>query len=268
MSALATIAVLAATGLVLFFLVANLVDVAVFGLAFGKGDPVTDLLAGGPNPTRVFMLNAVRPALLTLIIFGGGLLAIGLLGVGTWGSVAGGVWFFLLTQYACLAGRGASLNQAGWAMVITMAALIAAFVAMTRPTLTAEEEQSLRNFARSIREDREATRAFNRALGSGSGIVTLPEAFVEEQARRREKALELLKNVENRALDRVHPELGRMVRDHYQKYLEFSVQALRTGSPMASLQSQRHQNAFADWWDSHKGSMPLLVPILKEVGVR
>lgn len=265
---LAKIGILAGAGFGLSFIVANIVDAIIFRLVAGPGDPMANILASGPSPRRSFVLNVIRPVVLTLIIFGGGLMTVALLGLGTAGIVAAGVWFFLLTQYVCLVGRTASLNQAGWAMVVTMAALIAAFVLMTRPTLTRQEEEGFRNFARSIRQDRRATLSFNQAVGPGSGVVTVPAAVVEEMTQRRQKALELSRSVGSDVLCRVHPELGRMVRDHYEKHLEFEIQALRMGDPMASLESQRHQNAFADWWDAHTRSMPLLVPFLKEVGVR
>lgn len=131
MSTLAIIGTLFGTGLILYIVVANLFDAAVFRSVVGRGDPLLNILTQGRNPRRAFVLNVVRPALLTFNIFGGGLLVMGLLDLSIWANLASGVWFFFLTQHACLIGRRASLNQAGWAMVITSAALIAVFVLVT-----------------------------------------------------------------------------------------------------------------------------------------
>ena len=114
-------------GLLLYFVLARIVDGVIFRLAVGPGDPFENILTTGPNPRRALVLNVLRPVILTVIILGGGMVTVGLLGLTTLGVVLAGAWFFFLTQYACLVGRGASLNEAGWAMVVTIGIIIAAY---------------------------------------------------------------------------------------------------------------------------------------------
>jgi hypothetical protein len=82
----------------------------------------------GPNPRQALILNIVRPVILTLVIFGGGMFAVAFLSFQTLGTVLSGIWFFFLTQYACLIGRKTSLYEAGWAMVITVGIIILVYV--------------------------------------------------------------------------------------------------------------------------------------------
>ncbi len=121
-------AIVFAVGLGLFLIVGQCIDAVVYRIAVGPDDSITKIIATAPNPRRRFFLNILRPIISSVIIFGGGLLTIAYLGLGTWGAIGAGTWFFILTQVACLAGRRASLNEAGWAMVITIIVLLGAFV--------------------------------------------------------------------------------------------------------------------------------------------
>ena len=123
-----SIAIVVGAGLLLYFVLGRIVDGVIFRLAVGPGDPFENILTTGPDPRRAFVLNVIRPVVLTVIIFGCGMVTVGLLRFPTLGAVLAGSWFFFLTQYACLAGRGASLNQAGWAMVVTIGSIIAAYM--------------------------------------------------------------------------------------------------------------------------------------------
>ena len=125
-----SIVVVIGAGLLLYFVLGRIVDSVIFRLAVGAGDPFEKVLTTGPDPRRAFVLNLIRPVILTVIIFGGGMVTVGLLALPTLGAVLAGAWYFFLTQYACLAGRGTSLNQAGWAMVVTIGIIIAAYMAV------------------------------------------------------------------------------------------------------------------------------------------
>jgi len=125
MSFLLNLAIHVGVGLTLFFMVGQLVDSVVYRFAVGPGDPMTNILADAPNPRRRFIINIVRPVLLSVIIFGGGLLMIAIMGFGIWGAISAGAWYFFLAQIACLAGRRASLNEARWTMIVTIIVLIA-----------------------------------------------------------------------------------------------------------------------------------------------
>ncbi len=122
-------------GLLLYFVVANIIDGAIFRAAAGSAGPFDDIPGTRPAALnairrRALLLNVVRPAILTAIIFGGGALTIALLGLPILGAVLAGAWFFFLTQHACLIGRtGPSLNQAVWAMVTTVGVIIATYAA-------------------------------------------------------------------------------------------------------------------------------------------
>jgi len=133
------------------------------------------------------------------------------------------------------------------------------------PTLPREEEENLRSFAQAVHEDRLAKRAFNEALASGSGVITIPKETVDALLQRYELALELSKRTKSEVLERVHPELGQIVRKHFEKQLELYTESLRTDSSMASLEAQRHESAFADWWDTHRKEMPILKRVMKEI---
>lgn len=115
-------------GLVNFFVIGNLVDLALhnLGLKVAKpsGDELVDALQLQPSRERHIILNIVRPVASTAIIFGGGAIVIGWLRLTFWGAVGSFAYFFFLTQMACLVGRKHSLNVAGWAMVVTMACVI------------------------------------------------------------------------------------------------------------------------------------------------
>jgi uncharacterized membrane protein YhhN len=113
------VAVLLATGLVLYFVVANLVDMLVYRLVLS--DDLTY------NHRRETGLNVVRPTVQTVIIFGGGMLTAWWLGISGLWIVPVAIWFFFLTQMACLAGRGLSLSTARWAMLDTMGAVLVAY---------------------------------------------------------------------------------------------------------------------------------------------
>lgn len=133
LSAFVTLAI----GLVLYFVLANIVDGLAFRAAMGAGNPLKDILERADEATmpimrrRAFILNVVRPTILTVIVFGGGTVTVGLLRLPTVGAILAGVWFFFLTQHACLTGRtGASLNQAGWAMGATIGVIITVYVAV------------------------------------------------------------------------------------------------------------------------------------------
>jgi hypothetical protein len=125
-------------GLLLYFGLANIVDGLVFRAAMGTGDPFNDAVDRTDEAAmlaamgrRFFIINVVRPTILTLIVFGGGAVTVGFLHLPLVGAVLAGVWFFFLTQHACLTGRtGASLNQAGWGMVVTIAAIITVHIAV------------------------------------------------------------------------------------------------------------------------------------------
>ncbi len=132
-------------------------------------------------------------------------------------------------------------------------------------TLSPEDEHNLEDFARAYQEKRLATREFNDALGSGTGVVTLPKKTVDQLIERYERALQLSKSTKPEVLDRVHPELNQIVRGHFEPSLQLSADALRTGSPTISLEAQRHENAFGDWWDDHRKDMPLLKRVMKKV---
>jgi len=116
------------TGLVLYFGLANVIDGIIFRLAVGPGDPVQNILATGPDLRRAIVLNILRPMVLTVIIFGSGMATVGVLRFPTLGTVLAGAWFFLLTQHACLAGRGPSHFEAGLAMLLTIGGIIAAYM--------------------------------------------------------------------------------------------------------------------------------------------
>ena len=109
------------------------------------------------------------------------------------------------------------------------------------------------------------TREFNDALASGTGIVTLPKNTVDQLIDRYERALQLSKATKPEVLDRVHPELNQIVRKHFEPSLQLSADALRTGSPTASLEAQSHENAFGDWWDEHRKDMPLLKRVMNKI---
>ena len=100
---LKSIALLFGAGLLFFFVVGNILDAVLHRIALALfGDPLVTLEY---DSRRRFVLNIVRPVCLTLVIFGGGLATAGLLGVSTLGAIFSGLWFFFLTQVACLAGR-------------------------------------------------------------------------------------------------------------------------------------------------------------------
>ena len=151
-------------------------------------------------------------------------------------------------------------KSCGWAIV---AVAILWFQSPT--TLSPEDESNLENFARAYQEKRLATREFNDALGSGTGVVTLPKNTVDQLIDRYERALQQSKATQPEVLDRVHPELNQIVREYFEPFLQLSADALRTGSPTASLEAQRHENAFGDWWDEHRKDMPLLKRVMNKV---
>jgi hypothetical protein len=132
--------------------------------------------------------------------------------------------------------------------------------------LSSEDERNLERFARAYQEKRLATREFNDALGSGTGVVvTLPKNTVDHLIERYERALELSKATRPDVLNRVHPELNQIVRDHFEPSLQLSADAFRTGDPATSLEAQRHANAFGDWWDAHRKDMPILKRVMKTI---
>jgi hypothetical protein len=151
-------------------------------------------------------------------------------------------------------------KSCGWAVLAVGVIWI-----QSPPYLTVEEKENLRSFAQAIQENRLAIRAFNKALGSGTGVVTIPKDVADDLIQRYEKALELSRRAKGEFLARVDPELDNMVRDHFEKHLELSIESLRTGSPWASFEAQRHQNMFADWWDSHRKNMPMLTRVMKGI---
>lgn len=139
---LTDVAVVIGVGLLLFFVIAEMVDRLVYAFimvylgdpnkafleAITSGDEKEFVKAMVPNHCRGFLLNIVRPVILTLIIFGGGMLTVSFLQLTTLGAVLAGLWFFFLTQIACLSGRKLSLNEAGCAMAITTIIVILAYV--------------------------------------------------------------------------------------------------------------------------------------------
>jgi hypothetical protein len=145
---LTAVAIIIGVGLLLHFVIANIIDGLVFRFIMAcfsddADKALLDALSSGnekelikammlkatmPNRGLRFFLNIVRPVILTLIIFGGGMVTVGFLQLTTLGAVLAGLWFFFLTQIACLSGRQHSLNEAGWAMVITTIIVIIAYV--------------------------------------------------------------------------------------------------------------------------------------------
>jgi hypothetical protein len=120
-----------------YFLIANWIDYLIFKLALRTaGFTVQDIAhsmslpPGAPFSTgAIIMLAVVRPVVSTLIIFGGGAVVIASLGLQSWAAFAAFAYYFLLTQRCCLVGRRYSLNVAGWAMVITIIAVIVIYYA-------------------------------------------------------------------------------------------------------------------------------------------
>ena len=151
-------------------------------------------------------------------------------------------------------------KSCGWGMIA-----VAIFWFQSPTGLSPEDESNLENFARAYQEKRLATRQFNDALGSGTGVVTLPKNTVDQLIERYERALQLSKSTKPDVLDRVHPELNQMVREHFERSLQLSADALRTGSPTTSVEAQRHENAFGDWWNDHRKDMPLLKRVMKKI---
>lgn len=151
-------------------------------------------------------------------------------------------------------------KSCGWA---TIAVAILWFQSPTK--LSPEDESNLENFARAYQEKRLAAREFNDALGSGAGVVTLPKNTVDHLTQRYERALRLSKATRPDVLNRVHPELNQIVREHFEPFLQLSVDALRTGRPTTSLGAQRHESVFGDWWDAHRKDMPLLKQVMKNI---
>ena len=77
------------------------------------------------NPDiRYFMRNILRPIVLTLIIFGFGVLTIYWMGVSGIGIKISVLYFMGLTSFACLAGRRATFYESGSVMVVTMALVL------------------------------------------------------------------------------------------------------------------------------------------------
>jgi hypothetical protein len=111
--------VIVVSGLLLAKVIANWVDGLIFRLGVGP-EPMEWTLKVASLKGDL-LLNGVRPIVTTLIIFGGGMALVRIMSLSSLGAVLSGIWFFFLTQLACLVGRnGRSLNAAGWAMILTM----------------------------------------------------------------------------------------------------------------------------------------------------
>jgi len=128
--------------------------------------------------------------------------------------------------------------------------------------LSSQDESNLMNFARAFQEKRLATLEFNNALESGPVIRTLQKDTVDRLILRYERAFRLSKATKPEVFNLLHPELNSMVRGHFEPAVKLSADALRTGDPILSLESQRHGNAFSDWWDSHRKDLAPLKRVM------
>jgi len=71
-SALISISIVVSVGLAFFFVIGQLIDAVVVRIAVGPGDPFLNILAEAKyNPRRRFIVNRLRPIVLTVIIYGG-----------------------------------------------------------------------------------------------------------------------------------------------------------------------------------------------------
>ena len=109
--------ILVGVGLVNFFFIGNIVDSFV--------DSFVDKFAF----TKISLLirNIVRPIISTLIIFGGGTLAIYWTSVGIPNTILSFVFYFGLTYLACMTGRTVTYFESGGAMIATMILILVLF---------------------------------------------------------------------------------------------------------------------------------------------
>ena len=109
--------IIVGVGLVNFLLIGNIVDSFVNSLA--------DKFAF----TKISLLlrNIVRPIMSTLIIFGGGALAIHWTGIENQGIFLSFIYYFWLTYFACMIGRTVTYYQSGGAMILVMLLILALF---------------------------------------------------------------------------------------------------------------------------------------------
>ena len=140
----------------------------------------------------------------------------------------------------------------------------------TKPQLTPDEENNLTNFVEALRERTQATRKLNSLLNSISGFGTISKQAGDDLVQRWQRALQFSRATRNDVLDKVHPELRDVVRNHFDKQLELSIQSFKERNPsraaQLSLEYQKHGTAFGDWWDGHTKDMPLLARLIKEKG--
>jgi hypothetical protein len=107
------------SGLIGYLIIGRIVDTVLTRLAIS----VTNL------NTSAFLLNTVKPACVTLSIFGFGTFIMHILHTGTTISTVGFVFLFFLTCHACLVGRFVlrSVVQASISMVVVIAVIITMF---------------------------------------------------------------------------------------------------------------------------------------------
>lgn len=104
-------------GLVNFLYLGNVVDSFIYLIAERQTNP----------KIRQHILNALRPIILTLIIFGGGAVAIYWTSIGTLGITLSFIFYFGLSYFACLSGRTVTYYQSGGAMVFSMILVLVLF---------------------------------------------------------------------------------------------------------------------------------------------
>ena len=86
---------------------------------------------------RLRIRNVVRPIMSTLIIFGGGALAIHWTNFGIPGIILSFVFYFGLTYFVCMTGRTVTYYQSGGAMIFSMILILVQF------TLTTERQPAV-----------------------------------------------------------------------------------------------------------------------------
>jgi len=173
------------------------------------------------------------------------------------------------------AGTGIVPRWVSYLGLWAIASLVASFVfvlwslaawlglaAQSAANLSPQDESNLMNFARAFHEKRLATLEFNNAFEPGPGIKSLPKNTVDRLVLRYERALQLSKATKPEVLNLLHPELNSMVRGHFEPAVKLSAEALRIGDPIASLESQRHGDAFVGWWNSHRKDLAPLKRVM------
>lgn len=136
-------------------------------------------------------------------------------------------------------------------IIVLFCSLLAVVVACSE--WSAEEKENSQNILRAFKEVQEATRISN----SGLSFAPMPPANLERMIAHYEAALIYAITVEDKVLDKVHPEIRPHWRGEFEQGLHLRLINFHERDTQAEIEGSALLDQFGDWWDVNKDDIKI-----------